>query len=265
MTITTINGFVHAARTIPSGVTVNATSNAGGPTLVTITPGSFTTVNLMAASIANDLDTQRPITGGSWQGGFELAGSNGFVTLQSSNLSTVALTWVDTNLRDMLGFTGNLSGASTYTATQQARGFWRPDCTIFTEDRYRAAPRVSDQHQAESPNGLLISHTGNMKFRHGTVRWSHCPQHKVWLVDELTVNESLERFLLDTQWGQGISWFANGAKKRITSHDGFNVGHTTVTGWYWKRVRAIKDLVRRAGDVWDGQWSVTIPEMVTDS
>lgn len=264
MTVSVFNGYVHAARTIPSGVTASVTTNAGGPTVVTLTPGSFRTVSLMLSSIMSDFDTQRPITGGSWQGGFELAGQNGLVTIQTSNASLFSITWVDTNLRDILGFAADIVAQTSATATKQARGFWRPDCPIYIEGgRYRSAPRVSDEHQTVSPNGFTISHVGNMKYRHKGVQWSKCPNHKIWIIDEGTTCESLEQFLLDTQWRQGISWFSTGAKKAITAHDGNLVG-SGLNGWYWMGCRDMDAIVKRVSD-WDGLWNVTIPKMETDS
>lgn len=43
----------------------------------------------------------------------------------SSN-ATFTVTWTSTDLRDMLGFTGNLAGASSYTATNVSPLLWSP-------------------------------------------------------------------------------------------------------------------------------------------
>lgn len=265
MTVTTINSYVYSEIVVPSGVTVSATSNAGGPTVVNFTAGTYQTISALRSQLATELNAQRPVTGGSWQAGFELAGQNGLVTLQTSNASLFSISWTDVNLRNILGFTADITNQTSVTATNQAKAFWRPDCTIFTEDRYKGAPDLTDAHQTRSPNGLVITHVGNRRYRFGQVRWSHCPMHKIWLVDELTVNESLQQFLIDCQWGLGHAWCKAGAKKRITTHDGFNVGHTAIAGWYWEGIKGMRDIVRRAGDVWDGLWSVTIPSMSTDS
>lgn len=48
----------------------------------------------------------------------------GYVVLGSSGTFTV--TWTDSTLRDVLGFTGNLSGASSYTADYQSELWWSP-------------------------------------------------------------------------------------------------------------------------------------------
>lgn len=40
--------------------------------------------------------------------------------------SNFGITWTNTALRDFFGFTGNLTGANTYTATNYSRWFWSP-------------------------------------------------------------------------------------------------------------------------------------------
>jgi hypothetical protein len=86
----------------------------------------------------------------------------------------------------------------------------------------------------------------------------------VWLAEEITVNESLERFLIDTQWGQGHVWFTTTSKTVVIAHDGNQLGNGGVAGWYPKRCGAIDDIAQRI-DAWDGMWKVTFPELGTDS
>lgn len=265
MTAATFDGYVYAAITVPSGVTISATSNAGGPTTVTITAGSYQSISTLRSQVATDLDSQRPITGGSWQAGFT-AGTTGLVTLQTSNASSFSITWTSTDLRNILGFTADISSQTSVTASSQAKGYWQADCPLVVETGVsRAAPRVTDAHQTESPNGLVITHVGNVKYRHRGLSWSHCPKHKIWIIEEGTPNESLEQFMIDTQWGQGHSWFSPGAKLRVTTTDGYNLGHTTVAGWYLKGARSMDSIVKRADPVWDGLWGVTWQELTTDS
>jgi len=53
-----------------------------------------------------------------------LSMSTGLVTIDLATTGTIV--WDDTELRDLLGFTGNLSGASSYTGTYQPYYMWRP-------------------------------------------------------------------------------------------------------------------------------------------
>lgn len=50
--------------------------------------------------------------------------STGHVTLSTSDVSNFSITWDDTALRDMLGFTGNLAAAASYTAPRKLRCAW---------------------------------------------------------------------------------------------------------------------------------------------
>lgn len=48
----------------------------------------------------------------------------GLVTISFVGVETIV--WNDTDLRDLLGFTGNLAGSDTYTADNTLRYVWRP-------------------------------------------------------------------------------------------------------------------------------------------
>ena len=71
--------------------------------------------------------------------------------------STFTVTWTDTALRDILGFTGNLSGASTYTAPNQHRYGWYPDSPISERDgdERQAGVRTSDTQVMRAPGGQV--------------------------------------------------------------------------------------------------------------
>jgi hypothetical protein len=59
---------------------------------------------------------------------FGLSGSGaGKITI--SNSAVFSVTWTDTGLRDILGFTANLSGASSYTASNRPMFTWISDYT----------------------------------------------------------------------------------------------------------------------------------------
>src|SRR3990167_4661752 len=266
MTTATFEGIVYAAITVPSSpaVTLSATNNAGGPTTVTMTAGTYVTSSSFITQLATDLQAQLPVSGGSWQGGFEVAADDCFATIQTSNASSFSITWIDTNLRDALGFAGNISSVTAATGTLNVRGAWRPDCPIYIEGgRHRAAPRVTDLRQTRSPTGYTIGHAGNVFYQHRGVTWSHVPNHKVWIVDEGTTHESLERFMIDTQWGLGHTWFSVSSKTRITAHDGNSVGGSTATNWWWQNCRSMESIVRRI-DQWDGLFSVRLDSIVSD-
>lgn len=53
--------------------------------------------------------------------------STGLVTFDFKG-HTTTITWTDTALRDLLGFTANCTGASTYTGTYPMKYLWLPYC-----------------------------------------------------------------------------------------------------------------------------------------
>src|SRR3990167_5593249 len=53
--------------------------------------------------------------------------ATGKVTISATGVTTFNVTWTSTTLRDYLGFTANLSGAASYTGTNQARFLWLPN------------------------------------------------------------------------------------------------------------------------------------------
>jgi hypothetical protein len=70
---------------------------------------------------------------------FTITFSAGFKVVLSGS-TTFAVTWTDTNLRDMLGFAGDLSGSSSYTATYTPQYCWVPtrsraDVNEWAEDQ----------------------------------------------------------------------------------------------------------------------------------
>lgn len=81
----------------------------------------------------------------------------GFVNMNRG--STFTVTWTDTALRDILGFTGNLSGASSYTAPNQHMYGWYPTATLSDHDadERQAGSETSDTQVNRSPGGQVNS------------------------------------------------------------------------------------------------------------
>ena len=101
-----------------------------------------------AAGPGAELDTFTS-TIGSTTGRVTFAGSGGNFTV----------TWTDTALRDLLGFTGNLAGAATYTGTNQARYNWYPNTGVATIAAHpdRRGLSSSDATVRRAPSGRVIT------------------------------------------------------------------------------------------------------------
>lgn len=256
-----VAGYVAAQITVPDDVEIDVTTNAGGPTTVTITAGDYDDIADLVAQIQVDLIAQRSVTAGTWQ--VSWSSTTGMVTIAVTN-GTYSITFTSTQLRDLLGFTGNIAAQATSTGAAQARSVWMPGCTIFMATRYLAAPPVTDLLETQAPDGFCIGHVGNYFYRHKNVQWTHVPMARVHLADEVVVNESLERFMRDTQWQLGHAWFTAKTKVAIIIHNGGEVGNGAVAGWYINGCRAIDEMVARRGEAWDGVWTVTFPELVSN-
>lgn len=256
-------GHVEGRFTIPAGITIAATTNAGGPTAVPITAGDYYLDEFITQFDA-DLESARTVTAGNWtvtrSSG---AGASGLVTI-AVTAGTYSITWTSTLLRDLLGFSGNITTQTTFTGTSMPRGLWLPDCPVTCDGRIAAAPLVTDLRQSETPTGRVYGHVGNSKYQHRNVMWSHCPTSRVWDADE-TYGESLETFLTNVQWGAGHSWFSPSSKVRITAHTGSLIGAAYVTGWYLKGATSMESVVSRVTDGWDGLFAARFESIVTDS
>lgn len=264
MTATTHAGHVEGQFTVPSGIAINATTNAGGPTAVPVTAGSYF-IDDFIVQLEADLESGQTITGGNWVVSLSTgAGGTGLITI-AVTAGTYTIAWTSTLLRDMLGFTSNITAQVTSTAAATPRGLWMPDAPVFVEGGHLdAAPMSTDLRQSVTPTGRVFAHVGNVRYQHTGVRWSHCPSHKVWIAEQ-SAGESFEKFCVNVFWGQGHSWFTPSSKIRITAHTGDQIGESTVTGWYLNGGARFGDLVSRATDGWDGLWSVQFQSLTTDS
>jgi hypothetical protein len=259
----THDGSLMAAVVVPSGESLTATTNAG-TSVVPLTAGTYASIVAWAAQLQTDLTAGRSVTAGAWQVSVSTGPTGTGQTTISVTNGTFALTFGDANQYSILGFAGNIAATASSTSTSQARGLWMPDCPIFLDGRYLAAPEVTDQREMRSPTGKVISHVGNTYRSHKNVRWTHVPANRVWQYDETVGWESLESFMRDTQWGLGHAWFTTSSKCVITAHDGNVIGGGDVNGWYLTGCRKMQDITQRRGESWDGVWTVSFPEITSD-
>lgn len=82
----------------------------------------------------------------------------GFVTFAGSG-GNFTVTWTETVLRDLLGFTGDLAGAATYTATNQHRFGWYPNTGVSAIMAHpnRVGLSTSDAVTRRAPSGRVIT------------------------------------------------------------------------------------------------------------
>lgn len=261
----TIAGRVEARVTVPSSTTVSATNSGGGPTSVTLPAGTYYLTALLAA-LQTALTSGRAPSTGSWSVSLDVA--TGLVTINCTG--TWSLAWTSTNLRDLLGFTADISSSSTaQTGTKQARGLWLPGCPItLQESDPRQAPTVTDLRTTRGPTGIAFGLWGNSSYEHTGVVWPYVTKAQTWEQDANTTNASWEFFFRETQLGNGLSWFSVLSSVQIYDHTGTlvginaNSGAGLTNGW---QILGVGNIAPKRS-LQDGStlfWRIEIPTLVS--
>jgi hypothetical protein len=262
----TFDGRIEGQMVVPAGVSITAT-NSGGPTTVSITAGTYYPSELVA-HLAVRLNAVR--TPANWTATLSTGASGtGKVSINWTGSGTYSIAWTanGTTLRDVLGFTADLTAITQGVAsvsTKQARGLWIPDCPMNLSGDVPRAPLITDAMPVVSPRGDVTVLVGNSMYRHVGVRYAHVLEAKVWEVAAAIVNASWETFWKDVYLGQGsISWFTPGSKLKLVDHAGRTLGSdAAITGW--RATRGPFDTeVRKVDKAWAGMWMIEIPELVS--
>lgn len=119
--------------------------------------------------------------------------------------STFAVTWTNTTLRDLLGFTGDLSGASSYVAPLHSKLWWSPgyDETPDTPTGVESMP-MPDTVITSSRDGSAVLFTTNYTQQHQSYKWDVVPITKVWTSSELGGEY---KAWWDTVGRAGLRWY----------------------------------------------------------
>jgi hypothetical protein len=129
----------------------------------------------------------------------------GKVTISASggSVTAFAISWTDTAMRDALGFTGNLSGALTYTSTNASPYLWLPNCNRAGDHPDPASGQsnfgrpVRDTSVTLAPSGVHTAFFYNTRYQ-SRIRFPCLTGRKVWKAVESTTNESYETFWTNT-------------------------------------------------------------------
>ena len=127
----------------------------------------------------------------------------GRVTRAASGVTTFSLTWTSTTIRDRLGFTGNLSGAATYTGSKQARFLWLPDVgrtnplsPNWSSTSYEMGQEEIDRTVTRAPTGAARTIGYTRRF-HEHFEWHFITGAKALQGFESLGNESYQLFWRD--------------------------------------------------------------------
>lgn len=270
----TFAGRVEALITIPTGgLAISATNSVGGPSTVTVPAASYYWSGVAAyASLADELATQLNASRPSgWTVTFST--TTGQVTINCTS-APWSITWTSTLLRDVLGFTGNISSVSSpQTGARQARGVWRPDCPLDLDGDPEMCPSFTDLRSTRSPQGFVISLVGNRFFRHTKLVWPAVPLYRYRTSQADLSGSAWETFLCDTQLHVSIpassvscaALFSPGARVQIYDHAGKRYGADAIagmSGWFMQGLAALESPKHTPG--WTGLFRVEIPELVSD-
>ncbi len=202
------SGKLEAQITVPSGgwnTTVGGvTKTLDAGTYYISSPGSG------ARNFLEEVESKFGATGVSCSAS---ENGTGIVTITFSG--STAITWVDTEVRDILGFAGNQAGATTHVGTLHARNLWipqQPPLRLNAGGNWRGF-RKSDYRTAMNMAGYVWVRNGQSHVRLTTLEWRGITQAKTWIENETTTAASIEQFWRDGVWGEA-AWGSAGGPLR---------------------------------------------------
>jgi Concanavalin A-like lectin/glucanases superfamily len=181
----------------------------------------------------------------------------GIVTITSSGATIIS--WVSTDLRDLLGFTTTLASGTTWSGTCQARSLWLPSCAYKAPNAVSndwRGWRESDFRAAENAAGYVFAAMGQEKVAN-ELSWHQVSRSKVWQGNESTTNASWERFHRDCVWGVA-AWGTAGGPIRFYPDAAISTNFAT-----YKVPDASMIKPEPLHDGWaGGPWSIVLPRLV---
>lgn len=127
-----------------------------------------------------------------------------------------AIAWIDTELRDLLGFTADSASATSHVSTRSARSVWLPSCAFMApdipSDNFKGLP-FTDNKVVTNKAGYAWHVAGQMHYQL-PIEWPAVSAAKTRISQESTVNQSYERFWRDHVFGSA-SWAKPGGPVRL--------------------------------------------------
>jgi hypothetical protein len=176
--------------------------------------------------------------------------ATGKVTISSTE--TFSLTWSSTALRDILGFSGNLSAASSYTATYHSKYIYLPNCgrssatTLSpepTSTSYELGIPEYDYSSTLSPSGYSTQLQYNTRYKE-VIGFSNLKAYKTWARSEVSTYESLETFIqtMMDNGGEPFRYFPSRTDDTVSWKvflDGFGVYQPTPVVPDWRGANSL--------------------------
>lgn len=262
-------GKLEGRITIPTGgwsISIAETGGGGATASASFTAGDtyyLSSIDSESNDFPADLAAKLTASAGNATYACSIAaGENGTgkvtITASGGSVTSIAITWTSSAMKDLLGFTGTQSGSLSYTGANQARSLWLPNGPFqaLNGGGSWAGWIESDLRAQESPAGHCFALTGQRK-KASSISWVGISRAKIWTANESTTNESLEKFYTDVVLAEAawsgraagpIRWYSDAAT------DSTYVTYSVPT---WNVYRP--DQLR---EQWTGQWIVSIPRLV---
>jgi hypothetical protein len=252
------NGKIERRITVATGTgTVN---DGGGADAFTVAPGSYymSTTTSLISTLETALETASGV-------GFTVTGSFGESgtgkTTIAINSGTFTLSWTDTDLRDALGFTGNLTpAAASFTSTNASSAVWLAPCPCNSP--FGAGDNgweEADVSISESPAGNVYAVYGQRK-RACWFQWEAVSHARARIAGESVVNESFQKFFRDSLLAEAgfsggvvagpvrIHWDADSTSQYVTCK---------LSGGTLRRIQ-----MEMLADRWVGLWDLKLERVV---
>lgn len=264
----TTSGKLEGLIIVPTGgweIEFDDSGGYGGPYTATIPAGEYylTTPGDGTRSLLDEVEFQLNAEGdGTYTvtvADSESVSGTGQVTI-TATVDPTTVTWTNTDIRDLLGFTGNITITSnTETGPNHARSLWLA-YPAASQSLYGGDDKgwhESDRRVVESPTGALYGFAANKK-RVNSLAWEGVRRRKARIAGESVINESFERFWLDqiiaeAPWSRAdasVCWYPD-AGDDATSF-GYNVSQGNETSEFQ---------AMRANFV--GLWRLELPRLVS--
>lgn len=249
-------GHLSTYWTVPTGGWSVDIDTGGGPTTVTLPAGEYAGVEAVLTSL-------QTLINAAFTEDFTLSLAlsetvrTGYVTIDMVNAGNYSLVWNSTDLRDALGFTGDLSGANSYTGTATPLGLWIPDCQCAAYyGNSDGGHRVVMMTQTRSGTGIVKTIVESSYVEHPNITWSHVSAPYARQDRETGGSVSFERWWYETQTGLSYAWFPSGSTVVVyTDSDSSSLNHYKLL---WDGTSRMERVVPD----WDYLYPVTIRGIV---
>jgi len=247
-----------AKVTIPTGNwTFQATDGGGGPVTITLTatntyyPSSAgnDTVSLLA-KIKALLDADATLTGTYT---VSLSDTTGKVTI-SVDSGTFSITWTSTDLRDLLGFTGNISSQATATGANQCEALWMSGCPPNKMYGLTSSGRpIYDRSVSVASDGTYAALVYASQTR-DEISYEYVVAAKTLTAQEATVNEAFQTFY-DNAVAGNAPWSASPGEALRWHKDLID----DATYLAYNILGSTEPEYSRLDATWDGAWVIRVP------